>query len=64
MECCAEVQKCNMDNKFYNAQKDKYGEKLGKNVGKSVSASRAEIEAPVVDEGVIQENVWLNVKVE
>lgn len=27
MECCAEVQKCNMDNKFYNAQKDKYKEK-------------------------------------
>jgi len=21
MECCAEVQKCNMDNKFYNDQK-------------------------------------------
>ena len=43
MECCAEVQQCNMDNKFYNAQKDKYGDKLGKNVTKTVSASKAEI---------------------
>lgn len=25
MECCAEVQKGNMDNKFYNEQRDKYG---------------------------------------
>lgn len=25
MECCAEVQKGNMDNKFFNEQRDKYG---------------------------------------
>ena len=63
MECCAEVQKCNMDNKFYNLQKDKYGEKLSKNVGKTVSASKAQINDPP-DEGLLQENVWLNAKVE
>lgn len=25
MQCCAQVQKANMDNKFYNEQRDKYG---------------------------------------
>ena len=56
MECCAEVQKCNMDNKFYNAQKDKYGEQLGKNVGtaKSAAGSRGEINEGAPDEGIIQ----------
>ena len=39
MECCAEVQKCNMDNKFYNAQKDKYKEKGSQPVTKTTSSN-------------------------
>jgi hypothetical protein len=32
MECCAEVQQCNMENKFCNEQKEKYANKKGGSV--------------------------------
>ena len=55
MECCAEVQKCNMDNKFYNDQKDKYGK--NKNNQSSIAGGQS-------DGALLQENVWLNQKLD
>lgn len=56
MECCAEVQKGNMDNKFYNEQRDKYG----KGNKQTVPSGNA----PANDEGLVQENLWLNQKLD
>ena len=55
MECCAEVQKCNMDNKFCNEQKEKYA-------GKKVQGSQGDVGA--ADPAMAQENAWLNQKIE
>ena len=53
MECCAEIQKCNIDNKAFNESKNKYA-------GNNQKAAKSE---PTGDaEGIIQENVWLNQK--
>lgn len=46
MECCAEVQQCNMDNKFCNQQKEKYANK--KNTGGS------SVDAGASDPGLLQ----------
>lgn len=56
MECCAEVQKKNMDNKFFNEQRDKYG-KGNKGNAPAPNASPN-------DEGLLQENLWLNQKLD
>lgn len=54
MECCAQVQKCNMDNKFYNEQKEKYANlKKGAVSGKESS-----------NEDATGQLIWLNQKVE
>ena len=52
MECCAEIQKCNIDNKAFNEAKNKYA-------GNS-KTPKAEPQGDT--EGLIQENVWLNQK--
>lgn len=54
MECCAEVQKCNMDNKFYNEQREKYANK-GKNAPESSGGNNEEL---------LKENKWLNERME
>ena len=66
MECCAEVQKCNMDNKFFNLQKDKYkgAKDLGKTRESAVSSTPLVSGGGAADEGLLQENIWLNTKVE
>lgn len=58
MECCAEVQKGNMDNKFYNEQRDKFG----KGHAKQNPSSNQNISNN--DEGLVQENIWLNQKLD
>ena len=66
MECCAEVQKCNMDNKFYNEQKDKYGKVKEESQSKIVSKG-SEIRGggnSGNEQVLLQENIWLNTKVE
>ena len=45
-----------MDNKFYNEQKEKYSNKKG--------AVSTVLSGGASDEGVMQENVWLNQKIE
>ncbi len=45
-----------MDNKFYNEQKEKYSNKKG-------GVSNIQSGGPS-DEGLIQENAWLNQKIE
>jgi hypothetical protein len=39
MEICAEVQKCNMDNKFFNEQRDKYGKGGANNANQKAGSS-------------------------
>ena len=56
MDCCAQVQKCNMDNKFYNEQKDKYAK------GKTNNTNQPNTSAS--DENLAQENIWLNQKLD
>ena len=58
MECCAEIQKCNIDNKAFNDFKNKYETKKnskGMNENNNVSGDMTEI---------MQENAWLNEKME
>jgi hypothetical protein len=68
MECCAEAQKCQMDNKFYNEQKDKYGgrAKDAASAGKANGNASPSTVPPsgTSDENLLQENVWLNSKIE
>ena len=55
MECCAQIQKCNIDNKAFNEAKNKY----------AANHSKTSKPEPQEDaEGLIQENVWLNQKMQ
>ena len=53
MECCAQIQKCNLDNKAFNENKNKYSNQK-KNQAQEQTSN---------DTGLVQENAWLNQKI-
>jgi hypothetical protein len=46
-----------MDNKFYNTQKEKYSQKGGQSANNTSNVGKA------ADDGMANENVWLNAKI-
>jgi hypothetical protein len=54
MECCSEIQKCNLDNKFFNEAKSKYSGNHSKQKKEETGGDT---------EGLTQENIWLNLKI-
>ena len=57
MQCCAEIQKCNIDNKAFNEFKNKYDVKKHKG-GMNEKDNSGEMNE------IMTENAWLNEKME
>ena len=63
MECCAEIQKCNIDNKVFSEHKMKYEQTSQK--GKKVSGMTGTMQEGGENMGeILSENAWLNEKME
>ncbi len=59
MECCAEIQKCNIDNKAFVDFKNKYDIKKGGNKGMNEKTGGQDNSTEL-----LQENAWLNEKMD
>ena len=57
MECCAEIQKCNIDNKAFVDFKNKYDVKKNKGMNETQAGGDNSGE-------LLQENAWLNEKMD